>query len=307
MHIEAGAFRQAVASVCGLVLLLAGYSAACAAEPLAPRHAANEREIALAAAELRASNVELQRNEREYRTQREQGQLSDAQAVEFAEFVAGLRHRMFADCVRLQDLGGDPSAHALDCEENPQGTQQALGIAVLADLKPALSEAEQAELIDGELRKIEAELDELLMTRQDELRRIEQSRPPRGSSAAQGQSGGGDNETANAEAATASGSAKTAGGSAGTGSDSEQSEQSEGQGKGGISGGRSGRVGESGAGLGRAKEGTVQRAQRSSRVAGGVDDDVLARQLREAAENETDPILRDKLWDEYRKYKESIR
>ncbi|HTQ99754.1 MAG TPA: hypothetical protein VMH83_07180, partial [Candidatus Acidoferrum sp.] len=34
----------------------------------------------------------------------------------------------------------------------------------------------------------------------------------------------------------------------------------------------------------------------------GNDDDVVARQLREAAVHEPDPALRDKLWDEYRKY-----
>ena len=36
----------------------------------------------------------------------------------------------------------------------------------------------------------------------------------------------------------------------------------------------------------------------------GSDDDVVARQLREAAEKETDPELQKKLWEEYRKYKE---
>ena len=36
----------------------------------------------------------------------------------------------------------------------------------------------------------------------------------------------------------------------------------------------------------------------------GSDDDVVARQLREAAEKETDPELKKKLWEEYRKYKE---
>ncbi|MAT50654.1 MAG: hypothetical protein CMK32_05670 [Porticoccaceae bacterium] len=33
------------------------------------------------------------------------------------------------------------------------------------------------------------------------------------------------------------------------------------------------------------------------------DDDIVARQIREAAMAETDPVLREKLWDEYRKYK----
>lgn len=35
----------------------------------------------------------------------------------------------------------------------------------------------------------------------------------------------------------------------------------------------------------------------------GKDDDVVARQLREAAETEKDPELRARLWEEYRKYK----
>lgn len=35
----------------------------------------------------------------------------------------------------------------------------------------------------------------------------------------------------------------------------------------------------------------------------GSDDDVVARQIREAAMQETDPELREKLWNEYRKYK----
>jgi hypothetical protein len=32
------------------------------------------------------------------------------------------------------------------------------------------------------------------------------------------------------------------------------------------------------------------------------DEDIVARQLREAAENETDPVLREKLWKEYEAY-----
>lgn len=35
-------------------------------------------------------------------------------------------------------------------------------------------------------------------------------------------------------------------------------------------------------------------------------DDVIARQLREAAQKEKDPVLREKLWNEYRKYKSGI-
>ena len=41
-------------------------------------------------------------------------------------------------------------------------------------------------------------------------------------------------------------------------------------------------------------------------VGDGSDDDIVARQLREAAIEEKDPELREKLWDEYRRYKASV-
>ena len=36
------------------------------------------------------------------------------------------------------------------------------------------------------------------------------------------------------------------------------------------------------------------------------DDDIVARQLREAAEKEKDPVLKKKLWEEYEKYKQNL-
>ena len=39
----------------------------------------------------------------------------------------------------------------------------------------------------------------------------------------------------------------------------------------------------------------------------GSDDDLVARQMREAAQKETDPELKKKLWEEYRKYKQGTR
>jgi hypothetical protein len=42
-------------------------------------------------------------------------------------------------------------------------------------------------------------------------------------------------------------------------------------------------------------------------IPSGVDDDIIARRLRRAAENETDPELRERLWDEYRDYKENTK
>ncbi len=62
-------------------------------------------------------------------------------------------------------------------------------------------------------------------------------------------------------------------------------------------------------GAGPGVEKRVTRQISRSKVMGGLgdgnDDDVVARQLREAAQGESDPILRQKLWDEYQKYRTS--
>ena len=48
---------------------------------------------------------------------------------------------------------------------------------------------------------------------------------------------------------------------------------------------------------------TTRRGGIPEDIDGGSDDDIVARQIREAALKEKDPALRAKLWDEYRKYK----
>lgn len=56
--------------------------------------------------------------------------------------------------------------------------------------------------------------------------------------------------------------------------------------------------------------GEVQTAEAPSQppedIPDGQDDDIVAQQLREAAMAETDPELKEKLWEEYRRYKEGI-
>ncbi len=57
---------------------------------------------------------------------------------------------------------------------------------------------------------------------------------------------------------------------------------------------------------GEGRQGSQDKGSRRTTPAdipSGDDDDVVARQLREAAQKESDPVLREKLWDEYRKYK----
>ncbi len=56
-------------------------------------------------------------------------------------------------------------------------------------------------------------------------------------------------------------------------------------------------------GSGKGVGGVSQEEKR--RYGSGEDDDIVARQLREAAEKETDPELRKKLWQEYEDYKKN--
>ena len=49
--------------------------------------------------------------------------------------------------------------------------------------------------------------------------------------------------------------------------------------------------------------GQGNKGRTPANIPSGNDDDVVAKQLREAAEKEQDPELREKLWEEYRKYK----
>ncbi|MCY4153892.1 MAG: hypothetical protein OXF58_01015 [Gammaproteobacteria bacterium] len=52
---------------------------------------------------------------------------------------------------------------------------------------------------------------------------------------------------------------------------------------------------------------TPSHSQVPPDLADAKDDDIIARQLREAAMKEQDPELKEKLWDEYRKYKRDLR
>ncbi|MGB5622008.1 MAG: hypothetical protein WBN65_05900, partial [Gammaproteobacteria bacterium] len=103
-------------------------------------------------------------------------------------------------------------------------------------------------------------------------------------------------------AGTAAGTGTSPGGS-GYGYPSE----TEGDGPGGSGGPQAGGQGGSGsAGGSVGGSGGQGTSTAPPDVGSGSDDDIVARQLREAAESESDPALREKLWDEYRQYKQSL-
>jgi hypothetical protein len=138
-----------------------------------------------------------------------------------------------------------------------------------------LTKHEKTETLDAELEAGLGEYDELLLREQA---RVKADRPHR---AGDGEGIGGD------------AGGKSGGGADSAGSDGEMTDA-------GIETPPTASAG------GNGKQQTVVSGQPEN-IPDGSDDDVVARQLRKAAEQETDPELKKKLWEEYRKYKQGTR
>jgi len=234
----------------------------------------------LALATLGASNAAWRRNDAEFRALRQQNGVSPTEIDEFAEFVAGQRRQMFEDCQAVRALGADPAKYGFDCHLVERRA------ATASDQPPTktavLTEQEKEAALDKELRKLEADLDKLVLGQQEQARSAARRRDVSSTGSGSG--------SADGEPATGGTESGASGGNPRQGGEQGQN-----------------KVNERGAGPGAQKNARNQPAQESvpdNRNLGD-DDDVVARQLREAAEAETDPVLKEKLWAEYKKYKAS--
>ena len=219
---------------------------------------------------LRSDHAAMVSAERDFHSRRERGTLSGNEAADYATYVAGLHRRVAEDCVALTE-NGVPVPADLSC---PEDAPEIIAPAAI-DLAGEQTGAEATAALDAELFAGLGEFDEMLLREQERVK----AATPR----TDGASGGGDD-----------------GGSDGSGSDAgEFDDRGDSQ---SASGGEP-TYGQ-GAGPG-SRQTTVSSAPPGT--PDGSDDDVVARQLREAAEKETDPELKKKLWEEYRKYKEGTR
>lgn len=222
--------------------------------------------------QLRADYKSLQQLKTEYSQSLNNGKLSNREAADFKTWIGQLQRQLAADCQALENssvaLPTDPP-----CEEILATVPRSANI----DIKRESTEAEKTKRMIEQLNGSLGEFDERLLTEQDRVK----SKAPRTDTAGGGFSGNG-----------ADGNEETAG---------EKNKKGQG-------------------GLEAAKE-TGKNSQTTSRETGtptqstsskkstapkdipdGRNDDVIARQLREAAEKEGDPELKKKLWDEYRRY-----
>jgi hypothetical protein len=155
--------------------------------------------------------------------------------------------------------------------------------------------------------QIDRRFDETFAVFDERMRReqetISQERASRGTGSGQGSSGDEGDSGAGDEGNATDGSGNGDGADPGSG---------EGPAAAGVPGGRGesagGTNGEQGGGGGVGGGGPRGGAGPNAvpaDIPDGRDDDIVARQLREAAMKETDPELRERLWDEYRQYKKS--
>ncbi|MDO8945408.1 MAG: hypothetical protein Q7U75_19655, partial [Desulfobacterales bacterium] len=162
--------------------------------------------------------------------------------------------------------------------------------------------ADRLKALDRQFNESLAAFDEMLLK---ELRLIQAASAKRMKGLAEaaaeagrpaGEKGGGASSAEKGSAAETEGSGTEGGGSEKGGGGTEQTKTSEGRGKPG---------GAAGAGQGAGGWGSGGSGAPPSSYTPSPDDDIVARQLREAAEKETDPELKAKLWKEYEEYKKS--
>jgi len=225
--------------------------------------------------QLRSDHAALISAEQDFHNRRERGTLKGAEVVDYAAYVARLHRQVAEDCVALTD-SGIPAPPDISCPTTPAVVLAPAPV----DQAGERTSAEKTADLDAELFNGMGEFDEMLLREQE---RIKAASPH---TAGGGGGGGGGGQGGNG-----AGGESGAAGSAGDG----DGEMAAGNGSSPTYG----------AGAG---PGSSQRQASTDAPPGtpdGNDDDVVARQLREAAEKETDPVLKKKLWEEYRrKYKE---
>jgi len=228
---------------------------------------------------LRIDHDVLIAAQRDFQWQQQQGLLGPAEAADYVDYLARLRERVSQDClvlarVDIRLLDGGPCPASLSAMTRPAPLDQ----------RSEQTTAERTATMDAELNAGLGEFDDMLLREQERVK----AAAPR--SDAGGGSGAGSGQGDSGEGAQTGGDGKSG---EQTGSDDRP-----------LSGVAGDQPPSGAAGGGRTQSGA--RGQPAD-IPDGSDDDLVARQLREAAEKETNPELKKKLWDEYRKYKQGTR
>lgn len=210
-----------------------------------------------------------------------EGGLHDTAKQDYAKFITFLSTKIGEYCYQLRTEGGEQAVADLPCPDES-------AIASSQEISFSPTKTDQVAELDESLTQALGEFDEQLLK---EEQKIAARLPSERESGNGNYAGGGGMSGTGGQGTT--GTAGTGGqpGSKNTGSSSSGS-------------GQSSQTTAGGAGAGSSQPRTTQQQPGGRQEIESGYDDIVARQLREAAEKETDPELKKKLWEEYRKYKE---
>ena len=212
-------------------------------------------------------------------------------------FISYLDGRIYYYCEQLFHLGGTEALRQTECPISSGGS---LATSEYSSAPPAPERTAQEKFagLEDEFSKSLGEFDDMLLAEQQKVA----SHAPRtyedrdGSSRDQFETASGyGNGSKN------SGDSRTTGDSSKQAPTTEQSGAKQSPASSDVENGST-----RGAGVGSTQPSTLPPTAGNKDLS-KTDDDIIARQLREAAEQETDPEVKARLWEEYKKYKEGIR
>jgi len=235
------------------------------------------------------------------------GVLQSDEKQDYAKFIAFLSGRITEYCRQLRIEGGEQAVTDLPCPDGTSFNSE-------GENSFTPSKAEQVAELDKSLTEALGEFDQQLLREEQRIA----SRTP-----AERESGSGYRVAGGSGMGEQTGTGRYGGGgpagsggqsgtggqasSGNTGSGSQAGSQGSGpNNSGGSQSGHGPQASAGGAGAGTGHPASSHQQPGQQQIEEGYDD-IVARQLREAAEKETDPELKKKLWEEYRKYKEGIR
>nr|AOE08692.1 hypothetical protein [uncultured bacterium] len=273
---------------------------------------ANDPALARAIADLRASDTEWRQERDLFREKREAKAIDRVEAEEYAEFVASLQRQKLENCEEVRKLGGNTALEGTDCIILT--ARKSMPIQETVPSEPPPTEMEEASSLDDQLKALEAELDKELAKAERRVRETTAKRVAQLPERQNADAGGAANSQSRENREL-----RQAGFSEQKFSDANQKPSNNAeviQRKTGLRDANNqrpeNRSGDTDQGdtINRGSGGGAEKRYKSVKAdnspgESGNDDDIVLRQIREAAEKETDPVLKGKLWEEYRKIKKA--
>lgn len=242
-----------------------------------PAGAVTMQELAEARHALTVSEQVLERMQRQVATAKSDPGINPAERRRLADYLDHVRALVEANRERVRTL-------ELQLGRRSAAGGPATAPATVITPVPVMTEADEISALDAELDASLSEFDELLL---EEARTAREKPADTGALGGFGTGSAGSGETGAAQSATAADKGLESSPEDTAPERAAKQEPAEGPSSPGD------------------QEKTAARTPPD--VGDGSDDDVVARQIRKAAESEPDPELRERLWEEYRKYKEGSR